>query len=72
MFQKWLSNIPKSLVQNGKDNVITEITNYFIAKIEQKLFHTDLHPFSLTNVSKHWLFGSYMRFLESLLMENLS
>lgn len=72
MYGKWLSLVPKSLLTNGKENMLNELINYFFPKIEQLLFIQDIFMFSLANISKHWLFMSFLRVFESLLMENLS
>jgi len=52
--------------------MLNELINYFFPKIEQMLFVHDIFMFSLANISKHWLFMSFLRVFESLLMENLS
>lgn len=72
MFSKWLNNVPKSLLTQGRDTIISEATHRFIPLVEQKLFGLEVSQFCLPNLSKHWLFASYMRFVESLLMGELS
>jgi len=72
MFMKWFNNVPSSLKAHGKGNILIDLTNYLIPQIETKMFSSDHFMYCLPNISKHWLFTSYMRFLESLLMGNLS